>query len=239
MEAEMERSTAKWLTIHLIVTLLAVAGCSDDDDPGDSVTDTGVDAAQDAAQDVAQDTTDDVAQDVAEDVARDTAEDVAQDATADAGDTGQDTSQDTGQDTEQDTTATAEADTCATAIDATAGGTWGNQSTSDATDDYDSPVTASNCPSGAVSGKDEVYSLSPAATTTYEVTVTPVGSTFDPFLYVRTDCSQDACLAGTVFNGPGQSETVTFDVQGGQTAFVIVDGELGTEGDYALTVAIQ
>lgn len=244
----MNRLTVKTAIALLLVASCGLTACSDDEEP---TKDAGADATQDAAADTADE---DAAMDAAEDTStEDTSPDTASDAAADtsATDASEDTSstdtgadaeadaaQDTGADT-ADTTQVAEADTCDVAIDATAGGTWDNQSTTDATDDYDSPVSADNCPSGSVSGKDEVYAVSPTDTTTYEVTVTPAGATFDPFLYVRADCAAEACIDGTVFNGPGQPETLTFDAPGGQTSYIIVDGELGSEGDYSLTVTIQ
>lgn len=118
-----------------------------------------------------------------------------------------------------------------------AGGTWADQSTVGANDDYDSGLGEPGCPSGSASGNDRVYVATPATTTEYKVTVEPDAS-FDPFIYVRASCSDQACMAGTVFNGPGQPETVTFELQANETGHIIVDGELGDSGDYTLTVEI-
>jgi len=133
-------------------------------------------------------------------------------------------------------------DTCDMAIDVTAGVMLTGESTTGLSDDYDSPVTATNCPSGAVTGPDIVYSVSPTAETTYEVTVTPAGN-YDPMIYVREDCAQDACIDGTVFNGAGQAETLTFTVPANTTYYIIVDGEFistgDDAGDFDLDVVIQ
>ena len=128
----------------------------------------------------------------------------------------------------------ARGDTCADAIDATADGAFiGN--TEDAADDYEARPAVDNCPSGAASGPDIVYALSPEVETTYHLEVAP-GEGFDPFLYVRADCAADACIDGTVLNGPGDSENLEVTVPGGSTYYVIVDGELGDAGGFTLTV---
>jgi hypothetical protein len=128
-------------------------------------------------------------------------------------------------------------DTCATAVDLTDGGTM-TGSTSGATDDY-GPSAGGGCPvGGAASGPDRAYVLSPAVSRDYVVTVTPTGS-FDPMLYATTDCTFSAgrgCLAGTVLNGAGEAEQISFTVDGGATAYVIVDGELLSSGDYEIEV---
>ncbi len=126
------------------------------------------------------------------------------------------------------------------APDVTAGGTF--TGTTDATsiaDDY-GPSAGNGCSSGgSASGRDVAYALHPTVTTTYTVTVTPLNGTFDPMLYVQTTCGANACLAGTVLNGPGQAESVTFTVQAGVTAYVIVDGELVSKGPFTLLVLVQ
>ncbi len=243
----------------LIASFCVLSACSDDNQPANhNGADTGADATADAAADVATDTAVrdvatgmDAATDAAVDVAVDTAPDTqpvdaASDVPADAGaDIGVDVGPDTGTDagtpdaTSADAATSASAgDTCAEALDATAGGTWDNQSTTDATDDYSASLSADNCPNGSISGKDEVWAVSPTTTTTYQVRVTPADATFDPFIYVRSDCSASACIDGTVLNGPGQAEQLTFDAPGGQTSYIIVDGELGTEGDYSISITM-
>ena len=125
------------------------------------------------------------------------------------------------------------------AVDVTTGGSFPGQSTVGQTDDYSSDPTAENCPSGLASGPDVVYVVSPASETTYEFSVTPADSAFDPFIYLRSDCSQDACLDGTVLNGAGEQESLTYTVGAGETVFVIVDGELASSGDFDFEVATQ
>ena len=127
----------------------------------------------------------------------------------------------------------ADGDTCATAIALIAGSSLPG-STSGATDDYE--PSGSGCPTGGrTSGADRAYALSPATTTTYRVQVTPTGS-FDPMLYAVNTCGASGCLEGTILNGPGEPETITFTVAGGATAYVIVDGEFFSEGDYTIEV---
>lgn len=239
------------------ILALVACGCSTDDpaagdDAGpsrDAVSDTPVpDTGRDAADAQSpQDATDEDATD-ADAADADAAVDAASDADAGPGDASDtradvadvadavgdvsDATLDAGADT-----STTSADTCATAIDVTSGGTWNDQSTTGAANDYDSDPSAPGCPSGSASGNDRVYLAAPAAATEYRVTVVPEGS-FDPFIHVRADCSQQACMAGTVLNGAGTQESVTFELQAGETGYIIVDGELFSEGDYTLTVEI-
>jgi len=128
--------------------------------------------------------------------------------------------------------------TCLNAMDVTAGGVFENQTTVGAGENYDALPNGMNCPNGRFSGPDRVYVVEPAVQTNYTVRVVPVGN-FDPFIYVRTDCSATACVAGTVLNGAGEPESLTFNAVGGVKSFVIVDGELGSEGAYQLTVTIN
>ncbi len=135
-------------------------------------------------------------------------------------------------------------DVCsASAPDVTAGGSFLG-STFTATDDYS--VAGSGCPSGgSASGRDVAYLVSPPVTRTYRVVVTPLDRVlpdagvvrFDPMLYVQMSCGAGACLAGTILNGVGQPEDVTFTVMAGQTAYLVVDGELASRGDFQLDVS--
>jgi|GEM_PF-3702574 hypothetical protein len=129
------------------------------------------------------------------------------------------------------------ANTCATAPDITAGGTFtGTTDDASITDDY-GPSAGNGCSSGGLaSGRDVAYALSPATTTTYTATVTPLNTTYDPMLYAQLTCGANACLTGTILNGPGQPESITFTVQAGTTAYLIIDGENVTKGPFTLTV---
>jgi hypothetical protein len=127
------------------------------------------------------------------------------------------------------------AEDCDTALDVTAGGVWPDQSLVGARDDYD--ADGAGCPFARTAG-DRVYVVQPVAGTSYRVTVQPAGS-FDPALYVMSDCAQQTCVAGTVFNGPGQPEVVTFRAEAGQRRFIVVDGELYDVGNYSLTVTTE
>ena len=125
-------------------------------------------------------------------------------------------------------------DTCAAALDATTGGTFPG-TTDTATDDYGPSGTG--CPAGgSASGRDVAYRLSPSVTTNYTVTVTPMSSSFDPMLYVQQTCGGTGCVTGTVLNGAGQPESLTFTVQGGATVYLVVDGELVSKGPFTLVV---
>ena len=128
-------------------------------------------------------------------------------------------------------------DTCATAPDVTAGGVFiGTTDLTGIVDDYGPSV--GTCPAGgSASGRDVAYALSPIVRTSYTVTVTPLNGTFDPLLYAQLACGTNTCLAGTTLNGPGQPESITFSVPAGQTAFVIVDGELVSKGPFQISIA--
>jgi len=135
------------------------------------------------------------------------------------------------------------ADTCSgSAPDVTAGGTFLG-STFLATDDYS--VSGMGCPSGgAASGRDVAYLIAPSVTRAYRVRVTPLERPlgdggvirFDPMLYVQPVCGVGQCVAGTILNGVGEPEEVTFTVNAGQTVYVVVDGELASRGDFELAV---
>ncbi len=249
----MYRPSPRSLIALLIGATLMLSGCATDDPVEEPTRDSGgadadtttTDATDTSPTDVTQDTalsdaadTDQDTADAADDASRDSAGDVGPDVAEDVGeDATDDAATDAESDNDADGSQEVPGDTCATAIDVTSGGSFDTETTTDANDNYSASATDENCPSGRFSGKDKVYVLSPATTTTYEVTVTPVDD-FDPFIYTRDDCSQPACIDGTVLNGPGDPESLTFDVQGGETVFVIVDGELGSEGDYSLSVQL-
>jgi hypothetical protein len=83
--------------------------------------------------------------------------------------------------------------------------------------------TPLGCVSGA--GADVVYTFTPAATGVYSLGVTPKNSTFDPSLYVVTDCSNPtaSCVAGSNFNSIGKGEVLTLNLNAGTQYFIIVD----------------
>ncbi len=127
-------------------------------------------------------------------------------------------------------------DTCTDAADVTAGGTFAGTT---ATQSDALAPSGNGCPTGgAASGKDAVYFVEPAAQTTYKVTVVPEAS-FDPMLYVISACAPvNGCLAGTVLNGKGVQESVTFTAPASQRQNIVVDGELFSSGSYTITVEI-
>lgn len=131
-----------------------------------------------------------------------------------------------------------EGDSCEDAIDVTAGASLTGQTTVGATDDYEASFSGDNCPNARFSGPDRAYVVQPATPTTYTVQVLPEAG-FDPSLYVKVDCSQEACVTGTVLNGEGVQESVTFDAPAGVPTFIIVDGEQFSEGMFDLNVTIN
>jgi hypothetical protein len=234
----------------ILAVLLTVAGCDSDDSNNGASGDVGTDIRQRdvGERDVADDSGAEDAEDGGADDVSDTTQDTREDAqdTVDAQPDASDAVDDSdARDVSGDAVADGDAgeaapgDTCDVAVDVTAGGVFESQTTTGFNDDYSSDPTADNCPSGTASGPDVVYSVSPSSQTTYRFTVEPGGSTFDPFIYLRADCAQQACLAGTVLNGPGASESVEYTARAGETVFVIVDGELFSDGDFKLTVDVR
>lgn len=127
-------------------------------------------------------------------------------------------------------------DVCASALDVTGGGTF-TGSTMNATDDY--APSGAGCPTGgAASGRDVTYVVKPTSGKMYTVKVTPLAATpsFDPMLYAVSTCGGTGCLAGTVLNGAGEPEQITFSAGAGQTVFVVVDGELASRGQFEMVV---
>lgn len=129
-------------------------------------------------------------------------------------------------------------DTCEDAIDVTAGASLTGQTTVGATDNYEASFSGDNCPNARFSGPDRAYVVQPATQTTYTVQVLPEAG-FDPSLYVKLECAQEACVTGTVLNGAGVQESVTFDAPAGVPTFIIVDGEQFSEGMFDLNVTIN
>lgn len=122
---------------------------------------------------------------------------------------------------------------CATAIELSVGQALVGQSTVGAGDDYSARASDTNCPNNFVSGGDLVYVFSSAVPGDFRVTVTP-DTNFDPSIYVRTDCAASACVTGTVLNGAGVAESLTFTVAANTDYFVIVDGEIADEGVFSI-----
>ncbi|MDX2015698.1 MAG: hypothetical protein SFW67_36225 [Myxococcaceae bacterium] len=134
-------------------------------------------------------------------------------------------------------------DTCGLAPDVTAGGRFSG-TTNGFVDDYS--ITGTGCPAGGLaSGRDVAYRITSPAARTYTVRVTPVPATlsdggtnrFDPMLIVQRTCGPGACVAGTVLNGPGDPESLTFSIAANETMYVIVDGENVTRGEFELEVS--
>ena len=146
----------------------------------------------------------------------------------------EDVGEDAAPDMMTDMGAAPEGDTCADAIPITLGQTLSG-STVGATDAYSARAVNDNCPNNPASGRDRAYVFRAAAAGSVRVTVTPE-ATYDPAIYVRLDCDAAACLDGTVLNGTGTLESVTFQVTANTDYFIIVDGELGDNGTYDITL---
>jgi len=123
-------------------------------------------------------------------------------------------------------------ETCDRAIDAT-NGLKTYASTIGAKDDYN----PQKCVFSMFSGGDIVYYVDAPAGVEYEVIVTPFGD-FDPMIYVLEDCSNPECIYGTVFNGPGEVETLKFknETFSLKRYYIIIDGEAGDDGTFSLEI---
>ena len=130
-------------------------------------------------------------------------------------------------------------DTCATAVDVSAGGTFSG-SNECAANDYD---VLSDCIEYATGGADVVYAITVNDGDTVDLVLTPL-STWDPALYVVSDCGDAAgtCLGGADagLNGDPEYATLTFACAG--TYYIMADSWYGTptygEGDFDLDVVI-
>ncbi|RAL22399.1 hypothetical protein DL240_11155 [Lujinxingia litoralis] len=215
----------------MVVALSGALGCGaegPEPDPEDVGAD--IDETPDAGDDADADTDGSSDADVEGDA------DSGDEGDADGGDEGD---ADGGSDVEEDADELPQGDgrSCETAFDVSQGIVLEEQTTVGGPEAQD--ADDGTCPSGRLSGPEMIYRVSPAADTAYRVHVEPLDVSFDPMIYVRTDCSTQVCEAGTVFNGPGQSETLSFEVPGGETRYIIVDGELLSEGAYRLEVSIE
>jgi hypothetical protein len=82
--------------------------------------------------------------------------------------------------------------------------------------------TNAGCANGA--GSDVVYAFTPATTGLYSLGVTPTNTSFDPSLYIVTDCSNAAtCVAGENANAVGKGEVLTVSLNAGTQYFIVVD----------------
>jgi hypothetical protein len=122
-----------------------------------------------------------------------------------------------------------------TAISIAAGQTIDNQTTVGASDDYAARGRDEGCPNNVASGRDRVYLFNSANAGDFRVVVVPEAS-FDPAIYVRLDCANAVCVTGTVLNGEGVQESVTFTATANTDYYLIVDGELGDSGAYSIAV---
>ncbi|HEY8428169.1 MAG TPA: hypothetical protein VIL20_07335, partial [Sandaracinaceae bacterium] len=128
---------------------------------------------------------------------------------------------------------------CANAIPVTASGTF-TGTTVGAGNRYDLSATGS-CTGDGTPGPDIVYAVTLAAGQTLTATLTPDAS-FDPALYVVTDCSmaEATCQDGSDIPLDGVDETVSYTATSAQTVYLIVDSwDLSVAGAYTLDVALS
>lgn len=96
-------------------------------------------------------------------------------------------------------------------------------STLGATDTYQDLVYASACRTAPYTGRDVVYSVTPSASGSYVLTVTPQGG-FDPaVLQLGGSCAAASCVRAVDSAGPAGAELVTFSGVAGQPVYFVVD----------------
>jgi hypothetical protein len=135
-------------------------------------------------------------------------------------------------------------DTCAAAVpidpDTQLGLVLSN-STSGAANDLSFGNWNDACTGAITRAHDVVYSFTPVADGTYDLTATPLG--WDLALYVTSSCDASTavgqCLGGTDVPGNG-AETLSLPMTAGVTYFIVVDGldsGPGYNGQFTLTLA--
>lgn len=240
--------------IALFILAIGLAACGTDkpgtNNQGNGVADAGTDVALDASANSSSNNGQDAStpdmDDGPDDVGIDSGDEM--DVGTDAGDSDSDATTDAGVDAAADAGMDASVDmgtptydTCEGAIDVTAGGTFTGTTVGE-TDNYGPFSAANGCPTGGLaSGPEVVYSFTPTANTTYDLVVTPDDASYDPMLYILTDCANDSlCAAGTVLNGAGVAESLReFQAVANTTYYLIVDGEGLSSGAFTLEVTIQ
>ncbi|TXD37205.1 hypothetical protein FRC98_10755 [Lujinxingia vulgaris] len=210
-----------------LVCGVGAAGCAGDaEDPSDvgQLQDGGGDAGEDASEDAnAPDVADEPDADAPDADAPDADAPDAEEPDADAPDV--------------DETPEGDGTSCEQAIDVSEGVVLEDQTTVGAPENQD--ADGDGCPSGRISGPELIYVVSPSEPTSYRVRVEPNEVSFDPMIYVRSGCETSVCLAGTVLNGPGSPETLSFEAPGGVPSYIFVDGEWLSEGSFRLEVTIE
>jgi len=92
---------------------------------------------------------------------------------------------------------------------------------------------APTCNSSNSAG-DHVYAVTPPFDGVLTASLDNPGTTYDELIHVRTDCS-DVGTELACDDTPGE---VTFNVTGGTTYYIFVDGWSGTEGSYELSLTM-
>jgi cysteine-rich repeat protein len=91
---------------------------------------------------------------------------------------------------------------------------------------------------GGTGSKDIVYSVVPKTDGWLIATLTGINGG-DPVLHVRdTDCAKGQELACADKTGPNGGETITLEVTAGKSYFVFVDGQNGTDTQFALNLQL-
>ena len=113
----------------------------------------------------------------------------------------------------------------------------GNGDTASGTTIVDMPAT-SGCAGTATPGYEHIYSVPLIAGKAYSISVTP-SSSYDPVVYVFSDCSKptSSCVAGTNAIGQGKAEKLMFTPQVSGTYYVAVDAANKVDyGPYILEI---
>ncbi len=111
--------------------------------------------------------------------------------------------------------------------------------TAGATDKFTGNATVGNCTAGTYPGPDLVYAVQPSMAGMLSVTLTATYA--DSLVHIRTSCPGDDAeeIACDSESSPGAPASVSLQVTGGTTYYVVADSYKNTSGPFTLTLSLQ
>lgn len=101
---------------------------------------------------------------------------------------------------------------------------------------YGSGSTNPLPPGAGNTGNERVYNFTPNTSGFVTITVSGFGTNQDLELYLLQNCDHTSCLAKST-NPSGQTETITYNVISGRTYQIVVDGFLGSNSTFNISVS--
>jgi hypothetical protein len=90
---------------------------------------------------------------------------------------------------------------------------------------------------------DRIYAVTAQTAGFLTASLIKSGTNYDSILYALTNCNDPGsgiwCTDNGSLNDPNGGETLSFEMQQGQTAYIIVDGYLGASGNYQLLLDLS